>query len=113
VSPVKYELSSYIPEDDILHSHRRENLKSYRVINRLTVILFSAAIRQFVMHVRVDLRCLDVIFSSSKQFFAPRRHLVLYFKICLLSCNYAVRTKARKLSSCHYHSSGRYPSSGH
>jgi hypothetical protein len=29
VSPVKYELSFYIPGDGILHSHRRENLKSY------------------------------------------------------------------------------------
>jgi hypothetical protein len=29
VSPVKYELDFYIPEDSILHSHRRENLKSY------------------------------------------------------------------------------------
>jgi hypothetical protein len=28
VSPVKYELGFYIPEDDIFHSHRRENLKS-------------------------------------------------------------------------------------
>jgi hypothetical protein len=26
VSPVKYELGFYLPEDDILHSHRRENL---------------------------------------------------------------------------------------
>jgi hypothetical protein len=29
VSPVRYELDVYIQEDDILHSHRRENLKSY------------------------------------------------------------------------------------
>jgi hypothetical protein len=29
VSPVKYELGFYIPEDDILHSHSRENIKSY------------------------------------------------------------------------------------
>jgi hypothetical protein len=29
VSPVKYELGFYVPEDDILHSHRREHLKSY------------------------------------------------------------------------------------
>jgi hypothetical protein len=29
VSRLKYELGFYIPEDDILHSHRRENLKSY------------------------------------------------------------------------------------
>jgi hypothetical protein len=26
-----YELGFYIPEDGILHSHRRENLKSYAV----------------------------------------------------------------------------------
>jgi hypothetical protein len=31
VSPVKYKLGFYIPEDDILHSHRHENLKSYIV----------------------------------------------------------------------------------
>jgi hypothetical protein len=29
VSPVKYKLGFYIPEDDILHSYRRKNLKSY------------------------------------------------------------------------------------
>jgi hypothetical protein len=29
MSPVSYELGFYIPEDDILHSHFRENLKSY------------------------------------------------------------------------------------
>jgi hypothetical protein len=28
VSPVKYELGFYIPEDDILHINRREHLKS-------------------------------------------------------------------------------------
>jgi hypothetical protein len=32
VSPVKYELGFYIPEDDILHSHCRENLKCYIVL---------------------------------------------------------------------------------
>jgi hypothetical protein len=30
--PLKYELGFYIPQDDILHSHRRENLKSYTFI---------------------------------------------------------------------------------
>jgi hypothetical protein len=29
---VKYELGFYIPEDDILHSHRFENLESYMLI---------------------------------------------------------------------------------
>jgi hypothetical protein len=32
VFPVKYELGFYIPEDGILHSYRRENLKSYRKV---------------------------------------------------------------------------------
>jgi hypothetical protein len=32
VSPMKYELEFYIPEDDILHSHGRENLYSYNII---------------------------------------------------------------------------------
>jgi hypothetical protein len=30
VSPVRYELGGYISEDGILHSHRRETLKSFR-----------------------------------------------------------------------------------
>jgi hypothetical protein len=29
MSPVRYELGFYISEDDILHSDRRENLKSH------------------------------------------------------------------------------------
>jgi hypothetical protein len=29
MSPVWYELGFYIPEDDILHSHRRDYIKSY------------------------------------------------------------------------------------
>jgi hypothetical protein len=33
VSPVKYELGFYIQKDDILHSHQRENLKSYRFMS--------------------------------------------------------------------------------
>jgi hypothetical protein len=37
VSPVRYELGFCIPEDFILHSHRREDLKAYmycRLFNR-------------------------------------------------------------------------------
>jgi hypothetical protein len=29
VPPVRYELDFYVPEEDILHNRRRENLKSY------------------------------------------------------------------------------------
>jgi hypothetical protein len=34
---VRYELSFYIPEDDILHSHRRENFKSYIALTGWTL----------------------------------------------------------------------------
>jgi hypothetical protein len=35
VSPVRYELSYYIAEEDIVHSHRRENLK-YSIFRAFT-----------------------------------------------------------------------------
>jgi hypothetical protein len=40
---VKYELGFYIPEDDILHSDRRENLKPHTLItsSALVVSLFQ------------------------------------------------------------------------
>jgi hypothetical protein len=37
VSPVRYELGFYIPEDDIHHSHRRDNLKSYIALTGWTL----------------------------------------------------------------------------
>jgi hypothetical protein len=40
---VKYELGFYIPEDDILHSHRRENLRSYNLIQIYFDHLFGTA----------------------------------------------------------------------
>jgi hypothetical protein len=42
MSPVKYELDFYIPEDDILHSNHRENLKCYR---KYSVLLCGAVCR--------------------------------------------------------------------
>jgi hypothetical protein len=37
VFPVRYELGFYIPEDGILHSHRREDLKSYIALTGLVM----------------------------------------------------------------------------
>jgi hypothetical protein len=39
VLPVRYEVGFYIPEDGILRSHRRENLKSYTVLKFAMVTL--------------------------------------------------------------------------
>jgi hypothetical protein len=35
--PVKYELGFYIPEYDILHNHRHENLKFYITVTDLAL----------------------------------------------------------------------------
>jgi hypothetical protein len=45
VFPVKYELGFYIPEDDILRGHFRENLKSFT----LQVYLCSRTSREMVL----------------------------------------------------------------
>jgi hypothetical protein len=37
VSPVRYELGFYITEDDIVQSHRRQNLESYIALTGWTV----------------------------------------------------------------------------
>jgi hypothetical protein len=37
VSPVRYELGFNISEDDNLHSHRRENVKSYIALTGWTL----------------------------------------------------------------------------
>jgi hypothetical protein len=47
VSPVKYELGFYIPEDAILHSPRRENLKSYSPADLCCKVYYAAPIRIF------------------------------------------------------------------
>jgi hypothetical protein len=44
VSPMKYELGFYIPEDDILHSHRRENLRYYTMVGWLVSQLVMMSI---------------------------------------------------------------------
>jgi hypothetical protein len=41
VSPVKYEMGLYIPEDDILHSHCRENLKSYIDADLISTLVYK------------------------------------------------------------------------
>jgi hypothetical protein len=37
VSAVKYEMGFYIPEDDVLYSHCRENLKSHIALTGLAL----------------------------------------------------------------------------
>jgi hypothetical protein len=59
VSPVRYELGFYIPEDDMLHSDCREHLKSYFVV---VVSIFSVlpVVVSFIVVFCVLCSCLDV-----------------------------------------------------
>jgi hypothetical protein len=49
VSPVRYELGLYIPEDGILHSHRHENLKSFFVVS-VSYILWKRSYATFALN---------------------------------------------------------------
>jgi hypothetical protein len=60
LSPVKSELGFYIPEDGILHSHRRENLKSY---NNRTVVGCPVFYEVLVILRKVS----DLLFPPSHQ----------------------------------------------
>jgi hypothetical protein len=51
MSLVGYELGFYIPEDDSLHCHRRENLKSY-----ITLTVWALWRRRNLSAVRYELR---------------------------------------------------------
>jgi hypothetical protein len=52
VFPVMYELNFYIPEDDIIHCHRSEHLKSYTALTGCAVYR-----RSNVSPVRYELGC--------------------------------------------------------
>jgi hypothetical protein len=56
VSPVKYEKGFYIPEDTILHSHCRENLKSYTVYMTIARLMMIGTLSR----VGRGIRCLDL-----------------------------------------------------
>jgi hypothetical protein len=45
VFAVKYELGFYIPKDGILHSHRRENLKSSSLYTTVTPVGVTLALK--------------------------------------------------------------------
>jgi hypothetical protein len=71
MSPVKYELGFYMPEDDILRSHRRENVKSYRLYISLCwasctscQILNTWAV--FFLPVTSYITCLNNFFTTLK-----------------------------------------------
>jgi hypothetical protein len=55
VSPVRYELGFYIPEEAILHNHCRENLGSY-IKRKLFVCPISCLLHSPFSHRRAVLR---------------------------------------------------------
>jgi hypothetical protein len=70
MSPARYELGCYTPEDGILHSHSRHNLKSYLISPRfevgawevVTPTLFFPLERANINHLRMTT---DAVFETS------------------------------------------------
>jgi hypothetical protein len=69
MSPVRYELGFYIPEDDVLHSHRRDNLKPYTLSDlvkftenlfcKATSVIFSSRQVSAKLHGKTCIRVLQ------------------------------------------------------
>jgi hypothetical protein len=49
VSPVRYKLGFYIPEDGIIHSHRRENLKFYIKVTEMVFVMIPIVTTSIVL----------------------------------------------------------------
>jgi hypothetical protein len=67
MSPVKYELGFYIPEDDILHSPRRENLKYY-------IVPFSFPAQNRILITSYELNIFANLYVQ---------YMLSYMKLCL------------------------------
>jgi hypothetical protein len=78
--PVKYELGFYIPEDDILHSHCRENLKSYKnYVNSMKVGIPPALQPNYVSD--------NLIVSTLTDLLSNSYNYIQGFKIIFFSCS--------------------------
>jgi hypothetical protein len=66
VSPVKYRLGFYIPEDTILHSYRRENFKCYNIENCCFFFFTSSIVRNSKSLENIRVRKLNLFQSSDE-----------------------------------------------
>jgi hypothetical protein len=73
VSPVKYELGSYIQEDGILHSDRRENLKCYITPFHLQSVTLESAnsVQQCANCVQQCAKCVQQCAKCVTELFLP------------------------------------------
>jgi hypothetical protein len=77
VFPVRYELGFYIPEDGILHSRRRENLKPYNVHLFLKKgININKYI--FLWHLKLCSDIADISFNSLERLEFTLRFCILF-----------------------------------
>jgi hypothetical protein len=85
VSPVKYEQGFYIPKDGILHSHCRENLKSYSTLQHYFYLsetskylhcLSEREIRRDTLHIERDI-ALVYISPTAILYTQPKRRSIL------------------------------------
>jgi hypothetical protein len=63
---VKYKLGVYIPEDDILHSHRRENFKSYIVLLLLMAVSYGSLFWSEELSPAKDVLWIEVVMVISR-----------------------------------------------
>jgi hypothetical protein len=85
VAPVRYELVLYILEDDILHSHCRENLRSYIALTGWALYLrrkVSPVRYELVLYIPED----DILYSHRSENLRFYKVGIVRRKMCRCVC---------------------------
>jgi hypothetical protein len=108
VSPVRYELGLYIPEDDILHSHCRENFISYIALSGWTLqrrCNVSPVRYELGLYILED----AVLHSHCRENFISYIALTGFMNSLVFSLGYAISMKKRD-SFVYWTAGFRFPS---
>jgi hypothetical protein len=84
VSPLRYELCFYIPEDDILHSHRRENLKPYTYTAMLLPVVLKPTSSDPTESSYLPLRSCAVVQAASRHLSTAASRIRALVKSCAI-----------------------------
>jgi hypothetical protein len=76
---MKYELGVYIPEDGILYSHRRENIKSYMMYTcKFLFVIFIIISKQFIFKINLFWEQFRQINETYRDIYQPNKEEISF-----------------------------------
>jgi hypothetical protein len=94
---VKYELGFYIPEDDILHSHRREHLKSYIALTGWTLYVSPVKYELCFISQKSALSLVTAVETSNLTYTARTAACIAVAEVPQVCCMLALTLGAKRL----------------